>query len=147
MPPTLLFILGFTGGLWWHQADAWPMQPHGDDSLRLIAGILAASAGAALFWTGLWTFARLRTGIMLQDAATRLVTSGPYRWSRNPQYVAFVLLYFGVSVLANTVWPVILLPLVIAALHVLVIRREERYMHRIFRDEYRVYCRRVHRWL
>ena len=84
---------------------------------------------------------------MLQQAATRIVTTGPYRWSRNPQYLAFVAMYLGASILANTIWPLVLLPVVIAALHWLVIQREEPYMHRTFRDEYRAYCRRVHRWL
>lgn len=147
VPPTLLFVAGFAVGLWWNRADPWLLQASGDQGLRLVAGIVIASAGAAVFWTGLWTFARLRTGIMLQKAATRVVTTGPYRWSRNPQYVAFVLLYFGVSLLANSVWPLILLPAVVGALHWLVIRREESYMYRTFREEYQAYCQRVHRWL
>jgi len=147
VPPTLLFLLGFCAGLWWNQADPWPMQNGGEHGWRLLAGTLVAGAGAAVFWTGLWTFASLRTGIMLQDPATRIVTTGPYRWSRNPQYVAFVTLYLGATILADTVWPLILLPVVIAVLRALVIHREEHYMHRTFGDEYRAYCRRVPRWL
>ena len=123
------------------------MQLDGDHGLRLVAGTLIVAAGAALFWTGLWTFMRMRTGILLQKPATRIVTTGPYRWSRNPQYVAFVAVYVGGSVLANSIWPLLLLPLVIAVLHWLVIQREEAYMYRTFRDEYRAYCQRVHRWL
>ena len=147
MPPTLPFFAGFAAALWWNHSDPWLMQSGGDQGLRLVAGTLITAAGAALFWTGLWTFSRLRTGIMLQEPATRIVTTGPYRWSRNPQYVAFVAMYLGASILANTLWPLVLLPLVIAALHWLVIEREEAYMHRTFRDEYRAYCQRVHRWL
>lgn len=147
VPPTLLFVAGYAAGVWLHQADPWSLQDSGEHGWRQVAGIVIAAAGAALFWTGLWTFARMRTGIMLQQPATRVVTSGPYRWSRNPQYVAFVALYFGASILANSAWPLVLLPLVIVALHQLVIRREERYMHHTFRDEYRAYCQRVHRWL
>lgn len=147
MPPTLPFLAGLAAALWWNHADPWLMQSGGDHGLRLVAGTLFVAAGAALFWTGLWTFSQLRTGIMLQEPATRIVTTGPYRWSRNPQYVAFVAMYLGASILANTLWPLVLLPLVVAALHWLVIQREEAYMHRMFRDEYRAYCQRVHRWL
>jgi protein-S-isoprenylcysteine O-methyltransferase Ste14 len=147
MPPTLPFLLGFAAGLWWNRSDPWLMQGVGDHGLRMVAGTLITGAGAALFWTGLWTFVRQRTGILLQQPATRIVTTGPYRWSRNPQYVAFVAIYLGASILANTVWPLVLLPLVIAVLHWLVIQREEAYMQRTFRDEYQAYCRRVHRWL
>ena len=147
MPPTLPFLAGFAAGLWWNHSDPWLMQTAGDNGLRMVAGTLITGAGAALFWTGLWTFVRQRTGILLQQPATRIVTSGPYRWSRNPQYVSFVVIYLGASILANTLWPLVVLPLVIAVLHWLVIQREEAYMHRTFRDEYRSYCQRVHRWL
>lgn len=147
MPPTVPFIAAFIAGLCWNHTDPWLMQGDGDHGLRMVAGTLLTAAGAALFWTGYWTFVRQRTGILLQQPATRIVTTGPYRWSRNPQYVAFVAIYLGASVLANTLWPMVLLPLAIAALHWLVIQREEAYMHRTFRDEYRAYCRRVHRWL
>ena len=87
MPPTLPFLAGFAAGLWWNHSDPWLMQSAGDNGLRMVAGTLITGAGAALFWTGLWTFVRQRTGILLQQPATRIVTSGPYRWSRNPQYV------------------------------------------------------------
>ena len=147
IPPTAPFVAAFVAALWWHYSDPWPLQGGGDHGLRLVAGTLIGAGGAALFWSGLWTFVRQRTGILLQQPATRIVTTGPYRWSRNPQYVAFVALYFGLSILANTVWPLVLLPLVIAVVNWLVIPREEEYMHRTFRDEYRAYCRRVHRWL
>jgi protein-S-isoprenylcysteine O-methyltransferase Ste14 len=147
MPPTLPFLAGFVAGLWWNHSDPWLMQGDGDHGLRMVAGTLIAAAGAALFWTGLWTFMRQRTGILLHEPATRIVTTGPYRWSRNPQYVAFVAVYLGASILANTVWPLVLLPFAIATVHWLVIPHEEAYMYRTFRDEYRAYCQRVHRWL
>ena len=147
IPPTAPFVAGFVAGVLWHYSNPWLMQDGGDHGLRFVAGTLIAAAGAALFWTGLWTFVRQRTGILLQQPATRIVTTGPYRWSRNPQYVAFVGLYFGLSILANTMWPLVLLPLVVAIVNWLVIPREEEYMHRTFRDEYRAYCQRVHRWL
>jgi len=147
VPPTVPFLTAFVAGLWLNHTNPWLIQSEGDHGLRMVAGTLVTGAGAALFWTGYWTFVRQRTGILLQQPATRIVTTGPYRWSRNPQYVAVVAIYLGASVLANTIWPLVLLPLAIAALHRLVIQREEAYMHRTFREEYRAYCRRVHRWL
>src|SRR5512134_3651007 len=90
VPPTLLFVAGLAAGLWWDRRDPWPVQA-GDPSAALVfIGSLLLAGGAALFVSGLVTFARARTGIMLQHAATRVVTTGPYRWSRNPQYVSFV---------------------------------------------------------
>lgn len=145
-PPTLLFVLGFLAALWLN--NAVPLGIGGPDleTLRVAAGVAGLAGGAALFWWGMGTFAG-RTGIMLQRPARQLVTFGPYQFSRNPMYVGFVAMYFGLSLLANTVWPLVLLPAVVGLLVWIVISREERYMRATFGAEYDAYCRRVRRWL
>ena len=144
--PTALFAGGFWLGVWWDGRQAWPIDAALAPAL-VVAGAALVAAGLALFIAGLATFARAHTGIMLQQAATAVVESGPYRWSRNPQYVAFVAIYLGAALIANSVWPLVLLPVIVGALHALVIAREERYMRRTFPQEYGAYCRRVRRWL
>ena len=146
VPPTLLFVAGFFGGIWCHGRIPWPMQAGGSNLLMAI-GLVFVVIGTVLFTAGLVTFARAKTGILLQRAATRVVTSGPYRWSRNPQYVGFVSAYLGASLMANTLWPLALLPLVILAMNRLVIAREERYMRGLFDASYLDYTKRVPRWL
>ena len=78
---------------------------------------------------------------------TTLGTAGPYRYSRNPLYIALTLAYLGAAVVVNTVWPVILLPGLLLVMQWGVISREERYLERRFGDEYRRYRTRVRRWL
>lgn len=146
VPPTALFVGGFWLGVWWNTYQSWPLEAQGTSVLAAIGWLLVV-AGMTLFAAGLVTFARARTGIMLQHAATAVVEAGPYRWSRNPQYVAFVAIYIGASLVANSAWPLLLLPVVIGALHALVIAREERYMQRTFPQAYGEYCQRVRRWL
>ncbi len=146
VPPTALFVGGFWLGVWWNSYQPWPLDAR-DASMLAAVGWLLVVAGMTLFVAGLVTFARARTGIMLQQAATAVVDAGPYRWSRNPQYVAFVAIYIGASLVANSAWPLLLLPVIIIALHALVIAREERYMQRMFPGEFGEYCRRVRRWL
>jgi protein-S-isoprenylcysteine O-methyltransferase Ste14 len=145
-PPTMLFVLGFLGALWLH--NAVPIGIGGPDleSLRIVAGVVTLVGGTAMFWWGMATFTG-RTGIMLQRPARQLITFGPYQFSRNPMYVGFVSMYFGLSLLANTLWPLVFLPAVIALLVWIVISREERYMRSTFGAEYDAYCRRVRRWL
>jgi protein-S-isoprenylcysteine O-methyltransferase Ste14 len=145
-PPTMLFVLGFLGALWINSAV--PLDIGGPDleSLRIGVGLLALVGGTGLFWWGMGTFAG-RTGIMLQRPARQLVTFGPYVFSRNPMYVGFVAMYFGLSLLLNTIWPLLLLPAIIGLLVWIVISREERYMRATFGQEYDSYCRRVRRWL
>lgn len=144
-PPTLIFVAGLGAG-WWMEAAVPSTEMFARVYLHALGGSLLA-LGIALFAWGLATFARARTGIMLQDPATEVVASGPYGWSRNPQYVAFVLLYVGVSLIAGLAWALLLLPLIVVAVARLVIRREERYMRRTFGEAYSRYCERVPRWV
>jgi len=146
-PPTLLFVIAFGVGLWLHERFPIAIFTGGGRALRIALGVAGMAAGAFLFWWGLTTFLRVRTGIMPFRPARRLVTDGPYQWSRNPQYVAFVLGYAGLAVVVNAFWPLLLLPVLVAVLVVLVIRGEERYMRNVFGHDYDIYCRRVNRWL
>jgi len=62
-------------------------------------------------------------------------------------YVSLVALYLAVSLLLNSWWPVLFLPLVIFVMGLAVIRREERYLAAAFPEEYAAYRRNVRRWL
>ncbi len=53
-----------------------------------------------------------------------IVSTGPFAFTRNPMYLSLILLYSGISLIVNTVWPIILLPAVLV--HYGVISREER---------------------
>lgn len=76
----------------------------------------------------------------------RLVTSGPYGWTRNPMYTGHVIYFTGVA-LALGSW--------IAGAVVLAhlfwfdrrVRRDEARLAALFGDPYREYCRRVKRWI
>jgi protein-S-isoprenylcysteine O-methyltransferase Ste14 len=148
-PPTFFFVIAFAIALWADWQYPWRIDasPAAHLTTRVVIGVLAIVGGSAIFSWGLATMARVRTGILLQQPASRLVSVGPYRWSRNPQYVGFVAIYFGLSVLANTVWPLVALPVVLGLLVTIVIAREERYLQGVFGPEYADYCRQVKRWL
>lgn len=145
-PPTLFFVIAFAFG-WWIEAEMPLISASEVSPAASGSGWTLTIAGAAIFIWGMATFARAGTGIMLQRAATQVVERGPYRWSRNPQYVAFTLIYVGAALAWGLVWPLILLPLATLALTVVIIAREERYMRATFGMAYRDYCRRVRRWL
>ena len=79
--------------------------------------------------------------------AAALVVSGPFRFTRNPLYLARTILYVGLALAMNTAWPLGTLIPLLAALHYGIIKREERYLHGRFGEAYSAYCARVPRWL
>ena len=82
-----------------------------------------------------------------QELTTAIVATGPYSLSRNPIYVSFNLVYVGIAVAVNTVWPIVFLPVGIALLYYGVIAREESYLERVLGEGYRQYKARVRRWV
>ena len=88
-----------------------------------------------------------KTNVSPYEPTTALVTEGPYRFTRNPLYVGFTLVYGGISALANAPWAALLLPFVLVFMRRGVIDREERYLERKFGEEYLRYKARVRRWI
>ena len=146
-PPTMFFVIAFGIGLGLHDWRPVAFLPAEWDTWRRAAAALLVAGGAAVFAWGLLTLLRANTGIMLERPARALVARGPYRWSRNPQYVAFAAMYIGLSLASNTVWPLVLLPVVFVLLVAAVVTREERHLREQFGAAYDDYCRRVGRWL
>ena len=148
-PPPTIFVVGWLLG-WLLEAEVLRLPLGGDGGPRwpLVAGGSALLlAGLVVIAAGLLTFFRARTAIMPHHGASRLVTHGPYRFTRNPMYMGMTLLYAGLALRANMGWPLLLLPLVLLTLVRLVIRREERYLASAFGAEYEAYRQRVRRWL
>lgn len=146
-PPPTLFVAGF--GIGWLAHRAWPVPlvPGGRSAAANGAGWLLVALGLAFTAWGLLTFLRHHTAIMPHRPASRIVQSGPYRYSRNPMYVGMATAYVGGVLVTNMLWPLLLLPLSLLGLTMLVIRREERYLADAFGEEYAAYRTRTRRWL
>jgi len=81
------------------------------------------------------------------EPATAIVKAGPYRFSRNPIYLAFVVFQFGLALLVNSLSLVITLVPAFGLMAFVVIPREERYLMERFPVEYSEYRESVRRWL
>jgi len=146
LPPTLIYIACFGLGWWFDSSTPLTAEPQVPAPVVWTGWSLVAG-GAGLFLWGLATFSRMRTGILLQKPATRIVDTPPYSWSRNPQYVSFTMMYVGLALALGLWWTLLLTPVVVLLVTVFVIAREERYLRTAFGDVYNDYCRRVRRWM
>lgn len=78
---------------------------------------------------------------------TALVTSGIFSFTRNPLYLALLLVLLSLAVMVNSLWLVVSAGLLWLALHRVVVRAEERVIEQVFGEEYTAYRRRVRRWV
>ena len=143
-PPPLIFVVPGVAGALFNRVLPVQVLPQ---PIALVAGGVLALAGIALT---LWAFPKFRragTSVMPFKPTTAIIDTGPFAMTRNPLYLAMTLLYVGITLLANTVWPLVLLPFVLIVMQRGVIEREERYLERKFGDEYLAYKSRVRRWL
>ena len=114
---------------------------------RPFLGTLLIGAGFTLGFTAFRTMREAETPPDPRQPVTTIVTSGPFQLSRNPIYLSMALLYSGIAVLTDALWPMLLLPFVLHIMNRGVIDREERYLERKFGDKYMEYKRQVRRWL
>ena len=146
-PPPVLFVIAF-GGAWMLDSGVRTLPfPGINPIVGKIVGVLAAIAGFYLAISGIAAFRRVMTAIFPNQPASELVMDGPYRFMRNPMYSGFTLVYIGGAFIMNSVWPLLLLPLVLLLLYLLVIRREEAYLAEAFGPKYEAYRQRVRRWV
>jgi protein-S-isoprenylcysteine O-methyltransferase Ste14 len=143
-PPPLAYVVGLLAGLVLELI--WPID---DPSpvVRIVAGIAGLVIWLVLDGGAMRRFRSAGTSMIPFNPTTALVTSGIYRFTRNPMYVGMAAFYVGIALAAGWIWALFLLPLVILAIDRLVIAREEPYLERKFGQEYADYKSRVRRWI
>lgn len=117
-----------------------------DPAIRLAgAGILVASLVLDLW--AMATLRRAKTNILPNRAADQLVTSGPFRLTRNPIYLGNTVAMLGLSLWFDNAWFLLLGLLAAIAVDRLAIRREEAHLAARFADAWLAYSARTPRWL
>ena len=99
-----------------------------------------------LFGWSIKQFFVQKTTIIPFHQSTALITSGPFRWSRNPIYLSMVLLLTGMAFFLGSLTPLLVPPLFAVLIKRMFIRREEQMLKDQFGDCYQQYCREVPRW-
>lgn len=108
--------------------------------------VVAALALGFGFW-GRLSLTRAGTNVNPGRPTTTIVASGPFRFSRNPLYVALTLFFLGITLAINTWWGIVALVPMLVIMHRGVVLREERYLETKFGESYLQYRARVRRYL
>jgi protein-S-isoprenylcysteine O-methyltransferase Ste14 len=145
--PPFLFLAALLLGLASDYLLPAPFAITESDWVRwIVAGILIV-VGLALAANGIRNFSHAATPVPTYKPVRTLVTTGAHGWTRNPIYLGMFLVYGGIGIAARSPWTLLLtLPLAITIRYG-VVAREEAYLERRFGDAYRIYKRRVRRWL
>ena len=146
IPPPVLFLLCLIAGSIVHRwrpraIAAYPFEIGLGAGCVLIA--IAFTFGSLAFRE----MRRHRTPIEPWEEPRRLVTSGPFRFSRNPLYVTLVASQLAIAIMVNSRWLLASAAMLVVLLDRIIIVREEAILGRMFGDAYRDYKVRVRRWL
>jgi protein-S-isoprenylcysteine O-methyltransferase Ste14 len=146
-PPPLIYAVALVIGLILHAL--YPVHlvhflPH---LARVLLGCSLAGLAFTIATFTIRAMMRAHTNVDPTQPTTVLVVEGPFRLTRNPLYLSMTLLYTGISILVNTLWSMLLLPVILVAMRKGVIDREEQYLERKFGEQYLRYKARVHRWI
>jgi protein-S-isoprenylcysteine O-methyltransferase Ste14 len=112
-----------------------------------LAGGLLILAGLVLLVYANSLFTRVGNDVIPFRNVTTLVTSGVYRYTRNPMYLGMLLVLLGSAVTVGASTALLVAPLFMAIIEVRFIRPEEEMLHRLFPGQYADYCAKVRRWL
>jgi protein-S-isoprenylcysteine O-methyltransferase Ste14 len=113
----------------------------------LIAGIVLIVIGIGLIVLARREFARFRQPTDPGQPTSAIVKTGVFSISRNPLYLASIIVFLGLALLLNLLWTLVTLLVSIILCHYVLIIPEEKYLKARFGKEYEQYVAHVHRWL
>lgn len=120
-------------------SGAWPLRIIIGCFLFLVSGFMAVSAFIALI--------KNKTPFNTANPTEKIVCEGSFRFSRNPMYLALLLLSGGAAIVTGSVWLVLALLILFILLKRFAIIPEEKYLADKFGKEYLDYKASVRRWL
>jgi len=142
--PPLVYLASIFLGLVLHIAWPLPLLEHAV-AAPVGAGLVLVAIG--LFVTAVRAFRAVGTPVPGNRPTTTIVRAGPYRFTRNPIYLAFSVLQVGIGLWVGSLWFLLTLVPALALMSLWVIPREERYLEARFGSEYLSYKASVRRWL
>jgi protein-S-isoprenylcysteine O-methyltransferase Ste14 len=142
--PPFVYLTSLVSGALIHLAIPLPFLP---ETLAVPLGVPLVAVAIALFSYSVAKFRAAGTPVPARKPTTEIVSTGPYRFSRNPIYLAFSVFQLGIAIGVNSVWLLATLVGAVTLIHYIVIPREELYLEGKFGAQYLGYKASVRRWL
>ena len=140
-PPVLMLLhLGASILLGWFLPISLP-------GWAVYAGWVVVAAGIVFASGGLRRLISAHTSPDPHTPTTTVVTTGIYRFTRNPIYMGFLCVVIGFPLAFGSPWGIFIGAIQILLFNRLIIEREETYLTQKFGQEYLDYKARVRRWL
>lgn len=140
-PPALIAVAAMAAAEALRFVYAWPL------GVSRWVGVPILLMGLVLLWWAHEQFVQARTPAAPWRTSRFLVLGGPYRWTRNPMYIAGLVILVGVGVLRANAWYLAMLLPAWGVLHWGVVLREERYLRKLFGTPYQQLLDSTRRWL
>jgi protein-S-isoprenylcysteine O-methyltransferase Ste14 len=143
LPPLILaatIALGLVSNFFWSASFLPP-------AIATPLGVLIILFAIALGISAVKEMQAANTPFEVRKPSTEIVTSGVFQRSRNPIYLAMLLLYSGIAILANSLCILVLVLPFAIVLQKGVIEPEEAYLEQKFGDKYLRYKTKVRRWI
>ena len=146
IPPVIVTLLFAV--LMWLVARLTPSTPF-DESFRIIAVLLLSAAATVIGVAGVVAFRKANTTVnpLTPDACTSLVNSGIFGLTRNPMYLALLLILVAWGFFLSNFYSLALCVVYVVYLNRFQIGPEERALEAAFGDEFIAYKERVRRWI
>ena len=148
----------------------WPFALHGFASLAALAlgrirplanepdsvltawiicaiGSLVIVAGVVLSLWAVRTLHDRHTTVLPNRCSSYLVTSGPFRYTRNPIYLGYTLIMVGIGLITMNAWFLIIATGTVIFTTFFAVKAEELHLHARFGFEFERYCRSTSRWI
>ncbi len=145
-PPPLVYLIALIAGALlhgyvvpWHVGLAF--------GVRIGVAVVVAGLGFALMGGAFRLFKRSGQDPKPWLPTPEIISTGVYRFTRNPMYVSMALIQAALGIGFANAWIVALVPPVLVAVYVTAVRHEEAYLERGFGETYTAYKRSVRRWL
>lgn len=113
---------------------------------QLVGGVILV-VGLALLVIAGGLFKQADTDMIPFRKVSALVTTGVYRFTRNPMYLGMALVLLGCAVTVGAATALIVPPVFMAIIEFRYIRPEEQLLRELFPEEFPGYCARVRRWI